>query len=253
MVVAAGVLGGYTVYQAERTEPVLVASRDIPPYTTITPRDVTVRSIPVSAVQSDAVQSAGTVMGHLTTVGILPNSQIRTAMFSSATSLQALVNTATNTGNVTFPLPYKAGDMESYISPQSYVDLVTSGPNNTMIHADHVLVLKNTGYQASLSSKSPNQNPMLILTLPESVYLTMAQNIGNHNVQILMIPQNGLTPSSGSGQVLGTQTTNASSTPEQAIGTSNPNSTSPVSNNPPPATVIHGTSSVSRVKGGTKK
>ncbi|MCF8567440.1 SAF domain-containing protein [Alicyclobacillus tolerans] len=216
MVVSAAVVGGYTVYQAERTEPVWVATREIPPFTFVTPSEVTLRSIPVSAVQSDALHVVASIVGHRTTVGILPNAQIRKGMFSSDTTLQGLVNSVTQSGNVTFPLPYKPGDMESYISPDSYVDLITPGPNGTMIHADHVLVLKNTGYQTPLAPKNQNSNPMLIMTLPESTYLPMAQNIGNHNVQILMIPQSGTTDTTA-GSYTVTQTS-VTGTPVQNTG-----------------------------------
>lgn len=219
MVVAAAVVGGYAVYHAERTEPVLVATREIPPFTVVNANDFTVESIPVSAVHSDALHSESGILGHMTTVGILPQAQVRTAMLSSSTSLQDLVNSVTSNQNVTFSLTYKEGQLQSFIPPDSYVNLVTQGPNNTMLHADHVLVLKNTGYESSPSSNGQNQNPMLILTLPEQTYMSMAQNLGNNNVQVLMIPQNG-SSSTNSGQLTVTPTSSVPSTPPSGTGTS---------------------------------
>ena len=190
MVIAAAVAGGYAVYNAERTEPVLVATREIPPFTVVNASDFTVKSIPLSAVHPDALPSDSEILGHMTTVGILPGSQVRMAMLNSSTSLQGLVNSVTNQGNVTFSLTYKEGQLPSFVPPDSYVNLVTGGPNNTMLHADHVLVLNNTGYEQAPSTNNQNPSPMLILTLPEQTYMSMAQNIGNSNVQVLMIPQN---------------------------------------------------------------
>lgn len=219
--VAAAALGGYAVYNAERTEPVLVATREIPPFTVVNAGDFTVQSIPVSAVHSDALHSESGILGHMTTVGILPKAQVRMAMLSSSTSVQDLVNSTTPSQSVTFSLTYKEGQLQSFIPPDSYVNLVTQGSNNTLLHADHVLVLNNTGYEDSPSpstTSTQNQNPMLILTLPEQTYMSMAQNIGNNNVQVLMIPQNG-TSGTSSGQL----TVNSVSTSPSGLTGNNAN------------------------------
>lgn len=219
LVGAAAVVGGYAVYNAERTEPVLVATHEIPPFTFLQANDFTIRSIPVSAIQSDALHATNEIVGHMTSVGILPNAQVRMAMLSSDASLQGLVDSVSQAGNVTFSLTYKPGSLESFVSPDSYVNLVTQGPNNTMLHADHVLVLKNTGYTLAPVTNAQNQNPMLILTLPESTYLPMAQNISTNNVQVLMIPQSA-TPNATLGQVGvdSTSSTSVSSSNSGAMG-----------------------------------
>ncbi|SFV07022.1 SAF domain-containing protein [Alicyclobacillus macrosporangiidus] len=193
LLAAAAATGSYVVYRAQRTEPVLVAKHNIPPYSFVTPADFEVKYIPAAAVFSDAARSAGQVSGHMTTLGILAGSQIRAGMFSEAHSLQGMVNTISGPGQVTFSLPYKPGSLDSYVAPDTYVDLVAPGPNGATLHAEHVHVLSNTGYTEAPTTggghNNQNENPMLILTMPQSQYLAMEQAIAGANVQVLMVSQ----------------------------------------------------------------
>lgn len=190
-IIGAAVVAGYAVYAAQRTQSVVVATRTIPPFTKVSAADVTKIQIPVKAVQKDAILNPSQIVGHLTSMTILPDEQVRPQMISSSNSLQGLVNNITGTSNVTFPISYKQGSMDQYIQPDTYVDLVEQGQNGTTLHADHVLVLNNTGFDSvpNNQSNNQNQNMTLILTLPETTYLSMAQNLANSNVQVLMINQ----------------------------------------------------------------
>lgn len=189
-IVAAAVVAGYAVYGAQRTEQVYVARHAIPPFTKLTQADLAAKQVPMKAVQPNVVRDTSQVLGHLTSMEVLAGAQVRTQMFSSNASLQDLVNTATGASNVTFSIGYKKGTMDQYIPPDAYVDLVAQGHNNTVLHADHVLVLGNTGYENVQSKKSNNnQNFMLIMTLPEPTYLSMSQNLANDSVQVLMVNQ----------------------------------------------------------------
>lgn len=196
-VVAAALTAGYGVYAAERTEPVVVAKQTIAPFTLITPQttlnDFAIKNEPVKAVEPGALSSLQGIAGHTTQTEILANAQVQVPMLNNDSSLQALVNTTTMAGNVTFSISYKLGSMDQYVSPDSYVDLAASEQNGMTVHVNHVLVLRNTGYSRegnSSSQNQQNQNLILVMTLPESTYLSMFQAISNSNVQVLIIPQN---------------------------------------------------------------
>ena len=207
LLVGAAATGGYVVYQAQRTEPVLVAAHNIAPYSFVTPNDFTVKYIPIRAVFPDVARSVSQVQGHMTTLGILSGSQIRAGMFNTANSLQGMVDTTSQAESVTFSLAYKPGSLDSYISPDSYVDLVASGPNNSILHADNIHVLANTGYSAAPTSanvnSNANPNPILVMTVTQTQYMDMEQAIAGSSLQVLMIPQNAQT---GLQATLGTQT-----------------------------------------------
>jgi hypothetical protein len=198
LVVAAAVSAGYAVYAARRTEPVVVATQTITPFTTITPQnigtDFMVKQEPISAMEPGTLTSLQDVINHTTQLEILSGAQVQAPMISPVSTMQGLINAASTAGMDTFSLPIKSGTMEPYMMPGSYVNLATQGPNGMIMHVDHVLVLQNTGYSpnvggSSTSTNQQNQNPMLILTLPEATYLSMFQSLANDSVQVLMIPQ----------------------------------------------------------------
>lgn len=195
-VLAAAVAAGYGVYAAERTEPVVVALQPIAPFTTITSQNVSsdfaIKNIPISAVEPGALASFQGLMAHTTQTEILADAQVQVPMLNADNSLQALVNSNTTPGNVTFGVSYKQGSMDQYIAPDSFVDLAAPGQNGMTIHADHVLILQNSGYSpVTTSTTSQNQqNQTLVMTLPESTYLSLFQAISTSAIQVLLIPQN---------------------------------------------------------------
>jgi hypothetical protein len=226
LLAAAAATGSYAVYRAQRTEPVLVATHNIPPYSFVTSDDFSVKYIPASAVSSDAVHTASQVNGHMTTFGILAGSQVRQGMFSRANSMQGAVDATSQPGQVTFGLSYKPGSLDSYVAPGTYVDLAAPGPNGSVLHADHVHVLSNTGYNQTVNTSggnNQNQNEMLIMTMPQSQYEAMEQAISAGNVQVLMIPQN---QRSGSGDSAGNSVGNTESTAGTSAGNTTNDSSS---------------------------
>lgn len=223
--ISGAVSAGYAVYAARRTEPVVVATQTITPFTLITPQNVgndfKVKQDPISAVEPNALTSLQDVVNHTTQLEILSGAQVQTTMVSSVSTMQGLINAESAVGMDTFSLPIKTGTMETYMMPGSYVNLATQGQNGMIMHVDHVLVLQNTGYSpnvggSSTSTNQQNQNPMLILTLPEATYLSMFQSLANDSVQVLMIPQDQPT-SAASAETPSLSSTTVPSAPTPSI------------------------------------
>ncbi|WP_067935763.1 SAF domain-containing protein [Alicyclobacillus kakegawensis] len=216
LLAAAAATGSFAVYRAQRTEPVLVATHNIAPYSFVTSKDFSVQYIPAAAVSSDAVHTASQVNGRMTTLGILAGSQVRMGMFSQANSMQGMVDATSQPGQVTFGLSYKPGSIDSYVAPGTYVDLAAPGPNGSVLHADHVHVLSNTGYNQTVNnsgtSNNQNQNEMLIMTISQSQYMAMEQAISGGSVQVLMVSQHQKGNSANSSTANAEATTNTSST-----------------------------------------
>ena len=208
-IVVAAVTAGYTVYHVQRKEPVIVATHKLQPYSVIQPSDVKMLYLPVSAVQPDAFHSTTNLVGHMTNIGVLPGAQMRAAMINPNNSLQSLINTVTKGSYVTFGITYNANSIDQFVQPGAHVDLIAQGPNNTILRAEHVLVMKNTGYVPNVGTSSKNASSgMLVMTLPEQTYLSMAQNIASNNVQVLMIAQSAQSNTSVTVSSPGIATTN---------------------------------------------
>ncbi|MCY0908596.1 MAG: SAF domain-containing protein [Sulfobacillus thermotolerans] len=185
--IAAAVLGGWAVYQARKTEPVLVAAKSIAPYTFVTPNDFVIRDLPVAAVASDALHSTLWVEHRMTTMALLPGEQVRSAIFDDNTNVQSLVNATTGEGDVVAPVRYKVGALEEYIPAGTTVDL--SGVVGQAVVSCQVFVLQNTGYESVLGVPTKNASPMLLVRMPRTTYVQLFSDLNGHNVSVALIEQ----------------------------------------------------------------
>lgn len=67
-------------------EAVLVAARDIPARTPITPDDVTIRQVPIDEVLAQSYREVGQVVGRLTSIPIYADQQITPNLFATTTA-----------------------------------------------------------------------------------------------------------------------------------------------------------------------
>ena len=77
--------GGGQGVQPE-TESVLVAARDVPARTQVTPDDVTVREVPIEEVLAQSYREPGDVIGRVTSVLIYSDQQITPNLFATTTA-----------------------------------------------------------------------------------------------------------------------------------------------------------------------
>lgn len=225
-ILAAAGIGGYGVYNAQRTVPVLVAAHTIQPYTFITSKDFKVVNIKVSDVFPDTIHGfdQSEMSGKMTNIGVLQGDQIRLSMLNSNSSLQDMVTSGDTASDVIVGLTYKTGTLDAFVPSGAYVNLSVQGQNNTMNEVDGIKVLQNTGYiptptTAQPSSGNNNQNapsPMLILEIPKDKYSSIGASIANSQVQVLMINQNNISTGSST-----SNTGAASSTGNNSSGNTN--------------------------------
>lgn len=207
--IAAGLLTTTLLTRLGHTETMVVATQNLPPYTTITQSDVTTVTVPQDAGLAGLAANPSEVIGKYLMFPVPKGSPVTAGSVSASYSYSAfLTQYVKRTGEpgMELSVPVQSAT-ESLVEPGESIALLIANRSDTgaitIQTIEPVLVLNR------LVPTSGNSASSLLLFIPEQDYNTVAQAVLANTFTVGLIPQNGAFVAPGSA-VLSTNAQGAS-------------------------------------------
>jgi hypothetical protein len=180
------------VQQSVRTEPILISTHYLPPYTHITPADIRTVTVPINTGIQGIVSTPQAVVGKYLTYPVPSGYPVTSMDMSTANSYSSFLteySLKTNTPGIMVELKMSM-DNEQIINPGEVMGLLVSQQNNPIpkqIDVTVLTVLRNGTAPLGLE-----------VFVPNSEYNDIIPALLSGNYQVAIIPQNGAYPSANS-------------------------------------------------------